>query len=127
MKKRRYILVEFTPTGALTLGSRERALIRRTMAELSAAWDGRQPAEAFQARLSLDGSTAIYEITYDDAVKPALALGKVAAALGVDPRILDVVVRYTIFAESVSAEASAAAARQYLIAHAKEWEKPIGN
>lgn len=116
-----YILVQITQAGALLLTEQQRLMIRAAMATLNIpVISTMQPVHAFQARISLDGNSAIYEVHYDDDVTPAQAFASVAAALGLDAAQLQLVIAYTIW--TGSQDESAAAAREYLAAHRSEWE-----
>lgn len=123
-KIRRYVLVELIEAGALALDAAQRATIRAALRSLQLPWDGRQPCELFQARASLDGNAAIYEITYDSAITPAAAFAAVAAALNMDAQQLLSVIQYTIFGEDT--ESSRAACAAHLVANAADWEPPAG-
>ena len=121
-KIHRYVLVQLTEAGALALSSEDRTTIRAAMASLNLPWNGQQPAELFQARPSLDGDAAIYELTYDDSTSPAQAFAAVAAALGMEMSALQTAIQYQIFGESADTATSAAEARAYLAANTADWE-----
>jgi len=120
-----YILVKRREHGPLFTPAARQA-VRATMAEL-ALLHRRQPAERFQARESLDGEQAIYELTCDDVfLTPARAVGAVARRLGIPAATLAAGIEYTQFAPGDTWAASAAACRAYLSAHAADWEPDTG-
>jgi len=120
VKIRSYVLVQITEAGALLLTDEQRLLIRAAMETLQIPWNGVQPAELFQARLSLDGNSAIYEITYDSTVLTDQAFAQVAGVLGIDAATLQAVISYEIFGDDEAS--SGDAARAYLAANAVAWE-----
>lgn len=126
MIRHHYVRVWITEAGALLLTDGQRDAIRGAMASLNIPWNGVQPAFLFQARLSLEGDQAIYELTYDDATTPEQAFGAAAAALGMSGETLAAVIGYQIFGGPEADQAtSAAAARSYLAANRADWEPDL--
>lgn len=119
-----YILVEIQAGAALDLRDDKRGAIRAALARLNRAWDGKQPAALFQARVSRDGRKAIYELTaHVDALAPDRALAAVAGALNVPEKALRRAIRYRFFARGGTWQQSRRAAVAYLAQHRAEWEE----
>ncbi len=110
-----YILVEIEAGAALDLRDEKRGTLRAALARLNRAWDGKQPATLFQARVSRDGRKAIYELTADP---DAITADKALAALADKARA----VRYTFFARGGTWQQSRRAAVTYLARNRAEWE-----
>lgn len=116
-----YVLVKRKASGP-QFSPAARQAVRATMAELALPHRP-QPAERFQARESLDGEQAIYELTCDDTLlTPPRATGAVARRLGIPAATLAAGIEYVQFAPGGTWADSAAACRAYLAAHAADWE-----
>ena len=115
-----YVLLSLKP--GLTLTSAQKSKVRDTVRALAVRED-RWPRRMFQARLSLDGTQAIYEAVWDrEKVSPAAVVNAVAGALDVSPVVLATNVNYRLFADGGSWEESRQAAVKFLIENAKAWE-----
>jgi hypothetical protein len=118
-----YVLVE-RREAAPPFTEPQRQAIRAAMRGLAIPWDGVQPSERFQVRVSLDGRQAIYEIKADRAtLTPQAAMTAVAAALEMSAATLSGRIDYAIFADGESHAASATAARAFLAANREFWEE----
>jgi hypothetical protein len=118
-----YMLITLVDTKTIPLSAATRGVIRAAMAALNVPWDGKQPAQRFQARTSRDGTQAIYEITADLAANtPYTALDRIANALHVDPARLRSAIRYRYFAPGGTYQQSLREVRAYLREHAGSWE-----
>lgn len=118
-----YMLITLVETRTLPLSAATRGVIRAAMAALNVPWEGKQPAQRFQARTSRDGTQAIYEITADLAANtPDTALGRIANALQVEPERLRSAIRYRFFAPGGTYQQSLREVYAYLRAHADAWE-----
>lgn len=111
-----YVLVELSSDVPPVPSQAARARIRAALRRLNRPWKGIQPARRFQARESLDGRKAIYEITVDDL---GHALDRALKAL---PDMAKQV-HYTFFAYGRTWQESRTDALHYLAEHAKEWER----
>jgi hypothetical protein len=113
--KHRYVLVGLRPGNTLTPD--QSMTIRAAIAALAAPWDRGQPSEMFQIRLSLDGSKAIYEITYPAEMTAWDALNAAASAVQMSVYDLVLAAEFMIFDENGTLAGS-------LAAHGEEWEQP---
>jgi len=123
--KHRYILVQITAQGALLLTDKQRDTIRYAMVSLAIPWDGVQPADMFQVRLSNDGNQAIYEIVYNDTTTPEDAFYQVAQALKLPPEVLQSVIGYYIFGDAADYATSRDECAAYLQANNELWESKL--
>jgi predicted alpha-1,6-mannanase (GH76 family) len=118
-----YVLLSLKP--GLTLTSAQKSKVRDTVRALAVRED-QLPRRMFQARLSLDGTQAIYEAVWDrEKVSPAAVVNTVAGALGVVVGLLAANVDYSLFADGGSWEESRQAALKFLIENAKTWEPEL--
>jgi hypothetical protein len=115
-----YVLLELKP--GLPLTAAQKFTVRDTVRGL-AVHEELMPHRMFQARLSLDGTQAIYEAVWDrEKVGPSSVISAVAAALRVSAEVLGANVAYSLFADGGSWEESRQAAVKFLIENAKAWE-----
>ncbi|MCD4686111.1 MAG: hypothetical protein K8S97_09265 [Anaerolineae bacterium] len=118
-----YMLVTLVETKTLPLSTATRDVIRTAMAALNIPWNGKHPAHRFQARISNDGTQAIYEITADLATNtPDTAFARIAAALTIAPEALQTAIRYRFFAPGGTYQQSLREVRAYLQQHTAAWE-----
>jgi hypothetical protein len=116
-----YVLVK-RKAGGPQFDRAARLAVRVTMAELALRYR-RQPAERFQARESLNGDAAIYELTAAAAfLTPGRAIDAVARRLNISAAALAAGIDYVVFAPDGTWDESAAACRKYLAGHTAEWE-----
>lgn len=119
--KHRYVLVALREGAVLT--PTQLFSIRAAVASLTARLENPQPCNLFQARLSLDGRKAIYEITYDEALTPWAAIQVAALAANLTVYDLLAVIEFNIFDESGTAAGSLEACENYIRDHIDEWER----
>jgi hypothetical protein len=118
-----YVLLKLKP--GLTLTTAQKSTVRDTVRALAVRED-RLPNRMFQARLSLDGTEAIYEAVWDrEKVSPSAVIKAVAGALGVSAGFLAANVEYSLFADGGSWEESRQAALKFLIENIKAWEAEL--
>jgi hypothetical protein len=117
-----YVLLKLKP--ALPLTTAQKSTVRDTVRGL-AVREERLPQRMFQARLSLDGSQAIYEAVWDrEKVTPGAVMNAVASALGIASGMLAGSVEYSLFADGGFWEESRRAVVKFLTENAKAWEDP---
>ncbi len=110
-----YVLVALKgdPPPGLERSARQR--IRAALRRQNYLWRGKFPARKFQARASLDGTKALYEVTLDDVAK---AIRDASREL---PDVAEKVT-YHFFALYGTWEDSRREALAYLAANREEWE-----
>ena len=110
-----YVLVTLDEKVADKPSKAARRKIRANLRRLNRRWHGIQPARQFQARQSLDGRKAIYEIAVDD------LSATMAKAVDVMPELAKDI-DYRFFGYGRSWQESRKEVLAYLAEHADEWE-----